>query len=76
MFAVAPGGRVGFALAACKAEPPAGTHRRCAGFQPHEPQTPCNNRSHEHRMNDIVRLPPESRGRLRQPRADPHRNHC
>jgi hypothetical protein len=42
----------------------------------HEPQTPCNNRFHEHRMNDMVRFPPDSSCRLRQPRADPHRNHC
>jgi hypothetical protein len=26
-------------------------------------------------MNDTVRFPPESPCRLRQPRADPHRNH-
>ena len=76
MFAVARSSRVGLALAPCKAEPPAGTHSRCAGFRPQEPQTPCNNRFHEHRMNDTVRFPPESRCLLRQRRADPHRNHC
>ena len=53
--------RVGFALTPWKAEPLAGTHRRCAGFRLHEPQTACNNRFHEHHMNDIVRFPPESR---------------
>jgi hypothetical protein len=61
MFAVARSRRVGFALTPCKAEPLAGTHRRCAGFRLHEPQTACNNRFHEHHMNDIVRFPPESR---------------
>jgi hypothetical protein len=76
MFAVAPSGRVGFAHLACKAAPLAGTHRRCAGFRPHEQQSLCNNRFHEHRMNDVVRFPPESPCPLRQPRADPHRNHC
>src|SRR4051794_21775315 len=69
-------GRVGFALTPCKAEPLAGTRRRCAGFRPHEQQSLCNNKIHEHRMNDIVRFPPESRCRLRQPRADRYRNHC
>jgi hypothetical protein len=36
MFAVARSGRVGFAQAPCKAEPPAGTHRRCAEFRQHD----------------------------------------